>query len=240
MILNNIKIVLVRTYHPGNIGSAARAMKTMGIKDLCLVNPADFPSDEALKMARGASDVVENATVLDNLYEAVKDCQIVVASTARQRGYDLPEMSPQQAAETMNAHAKQGHKVALLFGPERMGLHNDDLQFAKYRVSIPTSPDYPSLNIAAAVQTLCYEVFKGSEANTSSDSGVDELPDMEEMERFYVHLEQILIESGFIFKKHQGEVMKRFRNVFGKAELTMAEISLLRGVWSSFQGKKKQ
>jgi len=240
-MLDNIKIVLVRTYHPGNIGSAARAMKTMGMKDLCLVNPVDFPSDEALKMARGASDVVENATVLDSLYDAVKDCQIVVASTARQRGYDLPEMLPEQAAEKLNTYAAKG-KVALLFGPERMGLSNDDLQFAKYRVSIPTSPDYPSLNIAAAVQTLCYEIFKGSQQTINNQAQVDahDLPDVEELERFYVHLEQTLGETGFIFKKHPGEVMQRFRNVFNKAELTTAEVSLLRGVWSSFQGKKKQ
>ncbi len=236
-MLNNIKIVLVRTFHPGNIGSAARAMKTMGINDLCLVNPADFPSDEAFRMARGAGNLLENASVVASVYEAVKNCEIVAASTARQRGYDLPELVPDECAKILNQYAAKG-KVALLFGPERMGLSNDDLQFAKYRVTIPTNPDFSSLNMAAAVQTLCYELFKGSQSNQPINQAV-ERPTVEELERFYVHMQETLVETGFIFKKHPGEVMQRFRNLYAKAQLTTAEVSLLRGVLSSFQGKKK-
>ena len=219
-MLKNIKIVLVRTYHPGNIGSAARAMKTMGINQLSLVNPVDFPSGEALKMARGAADVVENATVVDSVYKAVQDCQVVIASTARLRGYDLPELSPEESARKLDVDVATG-KVALVFGPERMGLSNDDLRFAKYRVTIPTSPDYPSLNIAAAVQTLCYEVFKYASRKHDSEGMLKNersLPDIEELERFYTHMEETLVESGFIFKKHPGEVMKRFRHIFAKAQ----------------------
>ncbi len=246
-MLNNIKIVLVRTFHPGNIGSAARAMKTMGITDLCLVNPADFPSEEAPRMARGAADLLENASVVTSVYEAVKDCEIVAASTARQRGYDLPELTPEACASILNQYATKG-KVALMFGPERMGLSNDDLQFAKYRVTIPTNPDFSSLNMAAAVQTLCYEIFKGAQSDQVNQTATDNqpvnppiaMPTVEELERFYVHMEHTLTETGFIFKKHPGEVMQRFRNLYAKAELTTAEVSLLRGVMSSFQGKKKQ
>ncbi|MEE9351881.1 MAG: RNA methyltransferase [Thiotrichaceae bacterium] len=239
-MLDNIKIVLVRTFHPGNIGSAARAMKTMGLTDLCLVSPVDFPSDQTLRLARGASDVVEKAAVVDSVYEAVKDCQVVVASTARQREFDLPELSPEDAAKMLNSYASNttNNKVALLFGPERMGLSNEDLQFAKYRVTIPTNPDFSSLNMAAAVQTICYEVFKGSQIAQQQSTEVEQLPNTEELERFYVHMEETLVETGFIFKKHPGEVMRRFRNVFAKAQLTTAEVSLLRGVLSSFQGKK--
>ena len=151
-MLENIRIVLVRTFHPGNIGSAARSMKTMGLSDLYLVEPKNFPSEEAIKMAAGAADVVEGATVVSSLAEAIEDCTVVVASTARPRGYDLPCLSPEQTALKLNQGAKSG-PVALIFGPERMGLHNDDIRLAKYRVTIPANPDYSSLNMACLLYT---------------------------------------------------------------------------------------
>ena len=125
MSLNNIRVVLVRTFHPGNIGSAARSMKTMGLSDLCLVGPKDYPSEQAVKMAASANDVLDKAKVKDNIAEAIKDCTTVIASTARPRGYDLPELDPSSAAQILVDTAKDS-PVALLFGPERMGLHNDD------------------------------------------------------------------------------------------------------------------
>ena len=243
----NIKIVLVRTFHPGNIGSAARAMKTMGLQDLWLVNPRNFPDDEALKMARSADDLVLGATRVNSVYEAVKDCQLVMASTARQRGYDLPELTPEQCAsklvtyvaEQADAQTDAQRKVALLFGPERMGLNNEDLRYAQYRVTIPTSPDYPSLNMAAAVQTLCYEIFKQTlPQQQPAKYNEEERPSIEELERFYSHLEQVLTDSGFIFKKHPGEIMQRFRQLFSKAELTQTEVNILRGVLRSFQKQR--
>ena len=162
-MLKNIRVVLVRTFHPGNIGSAARAMKTMGLSELYLVAPKDFETrqakDEALKMSTSANDIVQAATRVDSLFEAIKDCTIVVASTARTRGYDLPFLNPEETAEKLNvASVKQ--KVALVFGPERTGLLNEDLAMCKYRATIPTNPDYSSLNLAAAVQTFCYEIYK--------------------------------------------------------------------------------
>jgi len=158
MSLDHVRIVLVRTFHPGNIGSAARSMKTMGLSDLCLVAPKDFPSAEANKMAAGAEDMLETVTVVDNLRSAIADCTTIIASTARPRGYDLPELNPEEAAEMLVEGAKT-NPVALIFGPERMGLHNDDIRLAKYRVTIPANPDYSSLNMASAVQTLSYEIF---------------------------------------------------------------------------------
>lgn len=242
-MLSNIRIVLVRTFHSGNIGSTARAMKTMGITNLYLVDPKDFKTAEgkaeALKMAMSADDVVEQATIVESLYDAVKDCTVVVASTARSRGYDLPVLLPEQSAVKLRNHSEKG-EVALVFGPERMGLHNDDLQFAKYRVTIPTSPDYSSLNLAAAVQTLSYEVFKAhlSEANSVDDDDLNPMPDLESLEQFYEHLESSLTQSGFIFKSHPGKIMLKLRRLFTKAELDTTELNILRGMLSSFQNQK--
>ena len=234
-MLNNIRIVLVRTFHPGNIGSAARAMKTMGLSDMVLVQPRDFPSDEALKMAASAEAVLNNARLVDLLYDALSDCHVVIASTARQRGYDLPELNPEQSAQLLLANAPT-HKVALVFGPERMGLSNEDLQLANYRVSIPTHPDYSSLNLAAAVQTLCYETYKQSIAGLPVDAAFkQDLPSLEDRERFYQHLQETLSETGFIIKNHPGEVMQKFRHLFGRAQLTSEEINILRGALASVQ-----
>lgn len=247
-MLHNIRIVLVRTYHPGNIGSAARAMKTMGLTDLALVNPLDFPAEEALKMAVSADDVVNNASCFKSVYEAVKDCTIVIASTARSRGYDLPELCPEESAEQLFSASKKS-KVALVFGPERMGLSNDDLQYAKYRVTIPTNPDYSSLNLAAAVQTLSYEVFKRSigESNkvavdiedTENNETERVLPTTELMEKYYEHLEETLTGSGFIIRNHPGEIMQKLRMLFSRAQPDQVELNILRGILASFQRLKK-
>jgi len=234
-MLDNIRVVLVRTFHSGNIGSAARAMKTMGLSDLCLVSPKDFQTSqgrqEALKMAMSADDVVENAHLVDHLYDAVKDCTVVAASTARCRGYDLPELTPEECATKLNQSASGG-KVAMLFGPERMGLSNEDLQMAKYRVTIPTNPDYSSLNLAAAVQTLSYEIFKQTERAEEQGEGRT-LPTAETLELLYTHMESTLSNTGFIIKNHPGEIMQKLRNVFIRAELDESEVSILRGVFSS-------
>jgi len=237
-MLKNIRIVLVRTFHSGNIGSAARAMKTMGLTDLCLVSPKDFETSEgkkeALKMAMSADDVVEKAQVVESLYEAVKDCTAVIASTARTRGYDLPELNPEECAKRLYSES-ENNKVALVFGPERMGLSNEDLQLAKNRVTIPTNPDYSSLNIAAAVQTLSYEVFKqnSGQEDIGETRNLSTLPSAESLEQLYVHMEETLKDTGFIIKNHPGEVMQKLRNVFTRAELDETEVSILRGVLSS-------
>jgi len=236
-MLDNIRVVLVKTFHPGNIGSAARAMKTMGLNHLYLVDPIDFPSEEATKMAMSADDVVQQATVVESLYEAVKDCSVVVASTARSRGYDLPILTPEQSAEKLNNGAKTG-KVALVFGPERMGLSNDDLALAKYRATIPTSPDYSSLNIAAAVQTLCYEVYKQHQDTNLDEQEIRELPTAEALEKFYQHLEDTLDETGFIIKNHPGEVMQKLRHLFARAEPDSTELNILRGILASIHRKQ--
>ena len=240
-MLDNIRIVMVRTFHSGNIGSAARSMKTMGLSQLYLVSPRDFPSAEALKMAAGAKDAVKQAIVVDSVYDAVKDCSLVIATTARIRGNDLPELSPDTMANALNSAAKKS-PVALIFGPERMGLFNEDLTFAKYRVTIPTNPDYCSLNIAAAVQTLSYEIYKHSlfkQTQPQHDRFDKELPTAKELETFYLQLEQTLKETGFIIKNHPGKVMQRLRHVFSRAELDAHEVRILRGALASMQRLKQ-
>lgn len=238
-MLSNIRIVLVKTFHSGNIGSTARAMKTMGLSDLCLVNPVDFTTgtgqEEALKMAMSADDVLNNITLADNLFDAIKDCTVVVASTARSRGYDLPDVTPEKSAKLLYTNAQQSKKVALVFGPERMGLSNEDLQQCKYRVTIPTSPDYSSLNLAAAVQTLSYEIFKQSIAleDKSKLDSMKILPTSESLENLYKHFETTLNDTGFIIKNHPGEIMQKLRNVFTRAELDESEVNILRGILSS-------
>jgi len=239
-MLDNIRVVLVRTFHSGNIGSAARAMKTMGLSDLTLVNPKDYQADQALQMAMSADDLVHNAKHVDSLYDAVADCSVVIASTARTRGYDLPMLNPEQAAQKLCETANQQQKVALVFGPERMGLSNEDLQMCKHRVTIPTSPDYSSLNLAAAVQTLSYEIFKrhsqlSSNEETAPNQTDAEMPSIENIERFYTHLEETLNDTGFIIKNHPGEVMQKLRTLFTRAQMSQSELNILRGMLASIQ-----
>jgi len=248
--LDNIRIVLVRTFHSGNIGSTARAMKTMGLTNLILVNPKDFQLDQALQMAMSADDVVHNAKHVDSLYEAVSDCTVVTASTARTRGYDLPMQNPEQAAQNLCQNSSK-QKVALVFGPERMGLSNEDLVHCTHRVTIPTSPDYSSLNLAAAVQTLSYEVFKQYNLMQTGTAQIDkttisttlkedarDMPSIEDTERFYQHLEEALHDVGFIFKKHPGDVMKKLRRMFSRTQMDQTEMGIMRGILAAMQKRK--
>jgi len=244
--LDNIKIVLLRTFHPGNIGSAARAMKTMGLNRLVLVSPRQFPSDEATKMATSADDVLKNALIVDDLSEAIGDCSLVLASTARSRGYDLPILSPEKAARLLTQSTIQSagntlkpQTVALVFGPERTGLINQDLEYATHRVTIPTSPDYSSLNLAAAVQTLSYEIWKANQLQTERNEATRILPDAQAMDLFYQHLETTLKETGFINKKHPGEVMKKLKRLFTRAEMDETELNIMRGILSSVERFKR-
>ncbi|MGV6857576.1 MAG: RNA methyltransferase, partial [bacterium] len=227
-MLDSIRIVMVKTFHPGNIGSAARAMKTMGLTDLVLVNPVDFPSAEATKMAMSARDVVAGARVAGSLFEAIEDCELVVASSARSREFDLPTLEPEQAAGRLLETASSG-PVALVFGPERFGLSNEDLRLAHYRVEISTHPDFSSLNIAAAVQTLSYELYKqyrqSHKAATPAFAQAATLtPSVADKEYFYQHLQRVLVGTGFIIEQHPGKIMDKLRAVFDRAQLSKDEM----------------
>jgi tRNA (cytidine32/uridine32-2'-O)-methyltransferase len=213
-------------------------MKTMGLTDLVLVSPRDFPSTEANKMAAGAEDLLASAKVVGTVVEAISDCTFIAATTVRPRGYDLPTLEPEQAAHKLllnSAHSP----VAVIFGPERMGLHNKDLQHAKYRVSIPANPHYGSLNLAAAVQILSYEIFKrfcqGNPPATTNVTGTERaLPTSAEIEHLLTHLEKVLHEINFL-RPHQGETMQRLRNLLARGEPDVIETNILRGILSAIE-----
>lgn len=244
--LANIKIVLIQTFHPGNIGSAARAMKTMGLSNLCLVNPRQFPDDEATAMSANAEDLLQQATVYDSLESAVSDCQLVIGTSARDRTFSLPPLFPEQCAEKLVSEAKVG-KVALVFGRERMGLHNDEIQQCHFQVNIPANPNYPVMNIASAIQVLCYEIFRNlTKENTEkelisqkdelavndSESSAEDYPLNQDLIQFYEHLESTLTNIEFLKPKHQGQTMQRFQRLFRRARLEKKELNLLRGLLS--------
>ncbi|MBX2847440.1 MAG: hypothetical protein KTR16_03915, partial [Acidiferrobacterales bacterium] len=181
---------------------------------------------------------------VETLQDAIKDCTVVIASTARPRGYDLPQLSPEETGIALTKAATKS-PVALVFGPERMGLHNDDIRLAKYRVTIPANPQYSSLNMAAAVQTLSYEIYKASmfatvdqQADDSKRIALDrvapDLPTSDDVERLYVHLEQVLKSIKFL-RPHQGETMQRLRHLINRAEPDALELNILRGILSAVE-----
>ncbi|MFQ3282352.1 RNA methyltransferase, partial [Reinekea sp.] len=155
----NIKIVLIKTWHPGNIGAVARAMKNMGLHQLALVDPVDFPSEEATNRAGQATDLLENVEVFSTLAEAIADCTMVVGTSARDRTLKLPSLTAQTCAEQVVEEQEAG-QVAIVFGRERMGLHNDEIQQCHFQLNIDANPDYPVLNLSQAVQIVSYEIFK--------------------------------------------------------------------------------
>lgn len=233
-MLDNIRVVLVNTSHPGNIGSAARAMKTMGIHDLVLVDPVEPPDGRATAMAAGAVDVLANLRIVGTLAEAVADCGLVIGSSARSRTLDWPMLDPRQAGAKSIAEASQ-HKVALVFGRERTGLTNDELQQCHYHVCIPANPEYSSLNLAMAVQTICYEVRMHSLADKPQASPDESYPQQQDLDRFYVHLEQILLQVNFLRADHPGNVMSKLRRLFNRVRPDSQELNILRGILTAVQ-----
>jgi tRNA/rRNA methyltransferase/tRNA (cytidine32/uridine32-2'-O)-methyltransferase len=231
--LTRVRIVLVGTQHPGNIGAAARAMKNMGLADLALVAPRAFPHSEAAAMASNASDVLDRARVYATLAEAVADCAYVVATTARPRSISVPVTTARDWAARVGAGACGG-RVALIFGRERTGLTNRELDVAREIVVIPTIGEYASLNLAAAVQILSYELCVV--AGGGIPRGEPHLPvDNEEMERFYAHLERVLVATRFLDPSNPRFLMRRLRRLFGRAAPDANEANILRGILTSVE-----
>lgn len=229
----NIRIVLVQTWHPGNIGAAARAMKNMGLDQLVLVNPVDFPSEEAYNRAGKATDLLDNARVVTSLDEAIADCGWVVATSARERSIRLPAFSAEACGREALVQQQQA-PVALVFGRERMGLHNDDIQRCQAQVNIDANPDYPVLNLSQAVQLLSYEVFKASQVG-QVQAAEEAYPLHDDLERFYDHLGETLGDIGFLNPAHPGQALDHLRALFRRARPTAKELRLLRGVLSAAQ-----
>jgi len=236
MYLNNLRIVLVHPTHPGNIGGAARAMKNMGLTNLHLVAPSRFPDPEASARAAGAEDVLVAACVHPSLDQALESCSLVIGTSARARSISWPSLDPKTCAEKLVAH---GAWAALLFGRERMGLTNAELDRCHYVVSIPTDPDFPSLNLAGAVQIMAYEIFLAGARAVSAGKAIaragQPLASHEDLQKFYQHLEQVLIQIAFLDPANPRKLMRRLIRLFNRAELDQNELNILRGILTAVQ-----
>lgn len=239
-LLSRIRIVLCRPSHPGNIGAAARAMKTMGLSRLCLVTPKQFPDPEADTRATGAVDVLAAAQVCQSLDEALAGTVFAVALSARSRDLGPEPKQAREAVADLLAEAEKGD-VALVFGNETVGLSNDELQRCHVAATIPANPEFSSLNLGAAVQVLCYE------ARMAAYGGRPEVPDQtttpfaspaashEEVEGFYSHLEKVMADTGFYNPAQPGRLMPKLRRMFGRTRLEKDEINILRGILAATQ-----
>jgi tRNA (cytidine32/uridine32-2'-O)-methyltransferase len=254
-LLDKVRIILVNTSDCRNIGSAARAMKNMGLSELILVDPMEMPNGQAQALSAGASDVLANAKVVGTLEEAIAECGLVVGTSARSRTLPWPMLEPRGCGEKMINEAIN-HPVALVFGRESSGLTNEELQLCHFHVQIPANPEYSSLNLAMAVQTLSYEVRtsflalqKGDveqvqpyQPKMDSALSADEevYPLAEESERFYQHFETALKASGFIQPNHPGLIMTKLRRLFNRARPDVKEIKMMRGILASIEKTAKK
>jgi tRNA (cytidine32/uridine32-2'-O)-methyltransferase len=233
-MLENIRIVLVNTSHTGNIGSTARAMKTMGLSQLVLVDPVTPPDGQASALAAGAGDVLAGSRQVATLAEAIAGCGLVVGTSARSRTLSWPMLEPRECGKKLVAEVSQ-YPVALVFGRENNGLSNEELQQCHFHVCIPANPEYSSLNLAAAVQTLCYEIRMASLQMIREQEVVEPYPLVDDLEAFYSHLEQTLLKTNFIKPQHPGMVMSKLRRLFNRARPDEQEFNILRGILASIE-----
>lgn len=232
---DNIRIVLVEPSHPGNIGGAARGLKTMGLSRLALVNPLRFPDPQAEWRAAGAQDVLEAVEVFESVDEAIADCHWVVGTSTRQRRIPWPVASAEEVAAEILAKPPEA-RVAVLFGRETNGLSNDELQRCHRHLQIPANPEYPSLNLAMAVQVVCYELCKqGGVAPVAAEWDRPEAT-MAQLEGLLGHLQAVLEGSGFLDPANPGQTMTRLRRLFTRVALDDTEVQMLRGILNQLGG----
>lgn len=238
--LANIRVVLSHTSHPGNIGSAARAMKTMGLGQLCLVRPRHFPHPEADALSAGAVGVLQTAEVHATLEDALAGCVIAAGLTRRQRGLSHEPLDAREAATKLIAIA-QTQPVALVFGNETSGLSNEELGKCQMLVTFPANPDYPSLNLAAAVQIMAYELRMAALGEAQVNAAGRELARLEDVEFFFSRLEETLIDIRFLDPAHPKKLMPRLRRLFSRAQIEKEELSILMGILKqvNLKGKPK-
>lgn len=238
--LANVRVVLSHTSHPGNIGSAARAMKTMGLRNLSLVRPRHFPHPEADALSAGAVDVLRAARVYENVEASLAGCAIAVGLTRRQRGLSHDPTDARKAAAELIGIART-QAVALVFGNETSGLSNEELGKCQMLVTFPADPDYPSLNLAAAVQVMAYELRMAALGHVLADGGRRELAPLEDVEFFFSRLEETLIDIRFLDPAHPKKLMLRLRRLFARAQLEKEELSILMGILKqvNLKGKHK-
>jgi len=235
--MENIRIVLVETSHGGNIGAVARAMKNMCLNELALVAPRQFPTEECMARASGADDILQEASVHQNLDEALVDCSLVIGASARLRSVSWPQLDPRECAELVLQRTVSG-QVALVFGRERTGLSNAELERCNYLVNIPANPDYSSLNLGMAVQVVSYELMMASQHGSRTAPDTRELAGAGDMQGLFNHLEQALEDIGFLDPRKSDKLMRRLKRLFYRAEPDMDEIKILRGIFSAAQGRK--
>jgi tRNA (cytidine32/uridine32-2'-O)-methyltransferase len=233
-MLDNVRIILVGTSHPGNIGSAARAMKTMGLSNLVLVDPECVVDGKSVALSAGAADVLKKRQVFATLDEAIEDCGLVIGASARPRTLDWPMLDPREMGEKAVVEG-QKYPIALVFGRENSGLSNEELQKCHFHVFIPANPDYSSLNLAMAVQTLSYEIRMAFLAEKAYPKQEQEYPLTEEIEAMFNHLQQTLTDTRFIVPAHPGLVMTKLRRFFNRARPEIKELRMWRGIFSSIQ-----
>ena len=242
---DNIRIVMVNTSHPGNIGSAARAMKTMGLTRLYLVEPQEFPSERAEWLASGAVDVLESATVVDTVEEAVADCGLIIGTSARLRRIPWPMFEPQKCGEVV-ARESDKTQVAIIFGREAMGLSNEELQLCHYHVNIPGNPDYDVLNVAAAIQVISYEIRRAHNELEQLEEEEYKLPidwvrwdeDLathEALEKFHDHFQETLLDVEFYDPENPRQLLTRLRRLFQRARMDKMELNMMRGILTRIQ-----
>ena len=237
----NIRIVLVNTTHPGNIGGAARAMKNMGLAELYLVEPKEYPAPRAVWRAAAARDILDGATIVETVDEAIAYCGLVVGTSARERRIPWPLLNPRECGEKIYRESAT-HKTALLFGREDRGLTNEELQKCHYHVHIPSNPDYSSLNLATAVQVLAYEVRMASladeQGNLPALTDWDQPPvKSADLEYFHEHLGITMAELKFYDPENPKQVLTRMRRLFNRVRMDEMEVSILRGLLTAVQRK---
>jgi tRNA/rRNA methyltransferase len=241
LALDRIRVVLSRTSHPGNIGAAARAMKNMGLRDLWLVAPESFPDEVATARASGAADLLESARVVDTLQEALADTVFSAALTARRRELSLPRMQARGAAHELVARSSDGI-VALVFGNETSGMTNEEVGLCSLPVTIPTDPEFSSLNLGAAVQVLSYELRMAAlgEAATAPADTQAEPATHADFEGFMGHLERVVTASGFHDPANPKRLLPRMRRLFNRVRLEKEEVAILRGMLTTFETPKRR
>ena len=249
--LQNIRIVMIQTSHTGNIGAAARAMKVMGLSELYLVKPKSAPDEQSIAMSSNATDILENATIVESLSEAISTCQLVVGTSARhertlswniQDSRSCGELIAQHASSTPNA------KVAILFGRESSGLTNEELAVCQHLVHIPTNPDYSSLNIASAVQILSYECrlaainLQQSQVDTNEKAidSDEEWVSADDLDSYFRHLKQVMVDVNFLDPENPRYLMPRLRRLYSRSGINRSEMNILRGMLASIQKQLKK
>lgn len=239
-LLNSVKVVLVGTTHPGNIGATARAMKNMGILDLALVEPKEFPSDVATFRSKAAKDILEKASVHTSLEEAISECELVVGTSARERTVPWPVLNPREAAEEMHKSSLNG-KVAIVFGREDRGLTNEELGLCNFHVHIPSDPEYSSLNLSQAVQILAYEIRLSylQDRHVNKEYWDVELANNEQTERLINHMDELMQEVDFYDVENPRKLLVRVRRFFKRSKIDVMEANIFRGLFATIQKKLK-